>query len=566
MRTFTSMRLRFLGGVSLLALAIAAPAAAAPDRSVFAGASIPADAFAFVARATPGCTHHVATTGSDGNSGTSAAAAWRTVGKAFTALGPGQTACVHAGTYDAGTLDPARSGTATAPVRVMGAPGEARPVLRSVTDGPLVQFGPRDAYWIVQGVDLNKNRRSGASVQVLGSPASGTNPGAGPAHHIAIRGNVIRDGKSGAAVLVRHAASDVLVADNAIHGHHRWVSGSSVAYSRLDSSYLRADANGVNLEGTSAAQVARVRVERNDIHHNGGDGIQCIGVHDGSGPHANDPAHLDAVDNRIHHNSEDAVDIKSCQRVSIRGSRSPELAGSAADNKFYGFRPTNRATDLPGNHSGGGAIVIHYFARGVEVKNTRIWDSCRGIGVGRQDLNGVRDVVVARTLIFGLVTGTDCPGNGITAVLVQRMDVLHNTLARIPGTAVRVASDNGGSFSSTDIDVFNNIVETSGGGYWLDLYRPRVTGFESDRNVVWNADGSSSHMKLDFNRTSLSAWRSGTGQDLSSRHADPLFVADPTNNDYYTRPGSPARDAALDIVGASRCGTGPDIGFRESGC
>jgi hypothetical protein len=552
--------------VSLLSLAIAGPAAAAPDRSVSAGASIPADAFTFVANATPSCTHHVATTGSDANSGTSAGAAWRTIGKAFSALGPGQTACVHAGTYDAGTLDPARSGTATAPVTLMGAPGEPRPVIRNVTDGSLLRFGPRDAYWIVQGIDLNKNRRAGATVQVLGSPTSSTDPSAGPAHHVAIRGNVIRDGKSGAAVLVRHAATDVLIQDNAIYGHHRWVSGSNIAYTRIDSSYLRADANGVNLEGTPTAQVGRIRVERNDIHHNGGDGIQCIGVHDGTGAHANDPAHLDAVDNRIHHNTEDAVDIKSCQRVSIRGSRSPELSGSAAANKFYGYRPTDRATDLPGNHSGGGAIVIHYFARGVEVRNTRIWDSCRGIGIGRQDLNGVRDVVVARTLIFNLVTGVDCPGNGINAVLVQRMDAFHNTLAQIPGTAIRVAADNGGSFSSTDVDVFNNIVETSGAGYWLDLYRPRVTAFESDRNLVWNAAGSSTHMKLDFNRTSLAAWRSSTGQDLSSRHADPLFVADPTVNDYFTQAGSPARDSALDVVGASRCGTGPDIGFRESGC
>ena len=78
---------------------------------------------------------------------------------------------------------------------------------------------------------------------------------------------------------------------------------------------------------------------------------------------ANDPADLDIVDNRIDHNAEDAIDIKSCQRVSIRGSRSPELPGSAAENKLFGYRPTDRSADVPGNHSGGGAIVIHYFAR-----------------------------------------------------------------------------------------------------------------------------------------------------------------------------------------------------------
>lgn len=550
----------------LFALTVVSPAHGAPDRSVTAGAQIPTAAFAFADRANGVCTHHVATSGSDANSGTSPTVAWRTLAKAVASLQAGHTACVHAGTYDTGTLDAARSGTSEAPIALMGAPGEARPVVRSVSDGSLLRFGPRDAYWVVKGLDLNKNQRNGATVQVLGSPVSTSDPSAGPAHHIAIRGNVIRDSKSGAAVLVRHAATDVLVEGNAIYGHHRWVSGSSVSYSRLSSSYLRSDANAVNLEGTASAQVARIQVRGNDLHHNGGDGIQCIGVDDNGGPRSNDPADLDAVDNRIHENEEDAIDIKSCQRVSIRGSRSPELAGSAAANKLYGFRPTDRSADLPGNHSGGGAIVIHYFARGVEVKNTRIWDACRGIGIGRPDKNGVKDVVVHRTLIFGLVSGTNCAGLGVNLVLAQRVDMFHNTFAGIPGTAVRLASDNGGAHSSTDVDVANNIVEVLGSGYWLDLYPARLSAFESERNLFWSADGSTSHMKLDFNRVSLASWRSATGQDASSLHGDPLFVDNPTMNDYYTRSGSPARDAALNIVGASYCGTSPDIGFRESGC
>src|SRR4051812_21927129 len=92
--------------------ALAPPAHAAPDRSVVAGAQIPADAFAFAGRTSQSCTHHVATSGNDANSGSSLASAWRTPAKAFASLAPGQTACVHAGTYDASTLNPARSGTA----------------------------------------------------------------------------------------------------------------------------------------------------------------------------------------------------------------------------------------------------------------------------------------------------------------------------------------------------------------------------------------------------------------------------------------------------------------------
>lgn len=473
---------------------------------------------------------------------------------------------MHAGTYDIVTLDVGHSGRLDAPIALIGAPGEARPVVRSMSEGTLLSFGPRDTYWVVKGLDLNKNQRNGATVQVLGTPTSASDPSAGPAHHIAIRDNLIRDGKSGAAVLIRHAATDVLVEGNFIYGHHQWVNGSNVAYSRLNSSYLRSDANAVNLEGTVSAQVARVQIRRNDMHHNGGDGIQCIGVDDNAGPRSNDPADLDAVDNRIHHNEEDAIDIKSCQRVSIRGSRSPELAGSAAENKLYGYRPTDYTADLPGNHVGGGAIVIHYFARGVEVKNTRIWDSCAGIGIGRDDKNGVKDVVIERTLIFGLVSGTNCAGTGVRITLAQRVDIFHNTLVGLPNTAAKLASDNGGAFSSTDVDVFNNIIDVTGSSSWLDVYRARLSDFESDRNLFWHPDGSTFHLALDFDPVSLANWRSGSGQDATSRHGNPLFVAQPTMNDYYTLPGSPARDAALNIVGASFCGTGPDIGFRESGC
>jgi hypothetical protein len=550
---------------ALLALALPQLALATPNRSVTAGAQIAADAFTFTGRVNAACTYHVvAQDGDDNRSGTSVSTAWATPAKAFRALQPGQTACVHAGTYNVGTLDPENAGTADAPIALIGAPGEARPVLRSNGNGALLNFGARDAFWVVQGLDLDKAQRAGATVQVLGSPVSASDPSAGPAHHVAIRQNLIHDGMSGAAVLIRGSATDVLVQSNAIYGQHLWVYGSQAAYTRRDDNYRRSDANGVNLEGTASGKVARVRIEANDIHDNGGDGLQCLGVHDTSGPAANDPMDLDIVDDRIHADTENAADIKSCQRVSIRGSKSPETAGSAAASKLYGFRPTDRTADVRGNSANGDAIVVHYNARGVEIKNTRIWDSCRGVGIGRQDVNGVRDVAISRTLMFNLVRGTNCDGVGIDLVLAQHVDLFHNTLDAVPDTAIRLASANGGAYTSNDVDVFNNLI--TGGDYWLDLYPARVAGFDSDRNLVWNADGSDSHMKLDFDRVLLRVWRDATAQDGTSVFADPGFVDDPTINDYYTQPGSPARDAALDIVGAARCGAGPDIGFRESGC
>ena len=555
--------------VSILAAVLVAfapaVAPAAPDRSVPAGAQIPAGTFAFADMNAGACTHHISLAGSDASTGASPSAAWRNPAKAFAELTAGQSACVHAGTYDVGMLDPRFPGTGSAPITLRGTPGEARPVLRSTSDGPMVNFGSRDAYWILQGLDLTKNRRNGPTVQVLGTTPS-ANPADGPAHHLAIRDGVIRESMAGAAVLIRHAATDVLIQNNEIRDHHRWQSGSLVAYSRLNTSYRRADANAVNLEGTATGTVARIQVSGNHMHDNGGDGLQCLGVDDNAGAHSHDPANLDMVDNRIDHNAEDAIDIKSCQGVSIRGSRSPVLTGSAAGNKLYGFRPTDKTADMPGNTSGGGAIVVHYFARRVLIENTRIWDACRGISIGRADKFGVQDVVIRRTLIFGLVTSTDCPGLAVNLTLAQRVDIYHNTFTGIPGVALRLASDNGGQWSSTDVDVFENIVDTASSGTWLDVYRPRLSDFESDRNLFWAPDGSPAHMRLDFNTVALSSWRASTGQDAASRHGDPMWVDQPAQNDYYTRLGSPARDAAAVAAGETYCGTAPDIGFRESGC
>jgi len=376
---------------------------------------------------------------------------------------------------------------------------------------------------------------------------------------------------------VRHAATDVLIQGNKIYGHHRWISGSSVAYSRADASYRRDDANAINLEGTATGQVRRVQIRANDLHDNGGDGIQCLGAHDATGrDDSHDPGDLDAVDNRYHANEEDGADIKSCQRVSVRGSVSPDNAGSAANNKIYHLRPTDKNADLPGNHSGGGAIVVHYYARQVLIENTRIWDTCGGIGIGRADYPPVQNVIIRRNLFFNLVGAAasvgdnKCAGRGIRITSAAHVDMHDNTFDNVPAEAVMLATDNGNDGSvSDDIDVWNNIINNA--GTWISLRRHSTsvpggaTNVEADRNLFWHPDATANHFILEVTRVDLTAWRAGTGQDQSSLRADPLFVDDPANNDYYvkTEPRSPALDSALNNTGAPFCGAGPDIGFRE---
>jgi hypothetical protein len=560
----TSVALTGAGMYQLPSRAVAANpfASGSVDPNVVAGSQSAPD-MGYLSAVAAGCIRHITTAGNDSSDGSTVSQAWRTLAKAMNALTPGQTACVHAGTYHEAQLLAPRAGTAAAPIAIKGAPGEPGPTIIATSDQSLLDFQPGIGYWLIEGLDVSKNETKGATVRVLGG------------HHIAVRNNVLRDGKSGAAVLLTQGATDVLVEGNDIHNHHRWenpANPSDVEHSPKPG-LRRSDANAVNVEGSG---VARVMIKHNHLHHNGGDGFQCIGHHDDQGPSSGDGADIDLVDNRINSNVEDAVDVKSCQRVSVRGSVSPDSVGSAADNKFYNLRPTNKDTDLPGNHAGGGAIVIHYYARHVLVENTRIWDTCDGIAIGREDFPPVDSVIIRRSLFFNLVgtnesVGTNsCTGQGIRITSAKHVDIHDNTFDGVPATAVMLATDNGNNASvSDDIDVWNNIISRA--EIWLALRRHGssvpggATRVDSDRNVFWHPDGSTNHFILEADRVDLSAWRSGTGQDQTSIHANPLFINDPVNNDYFVQaqPRSPALDTALNNTGAPFCGAGPDIGFRE---
>ena len=69
-------------------------------------------------------TYYVATTGNDANSGTSAAP-WKTVAKAVNTMMAGDTTYVRGGTYREGVIHFKRSGTQTAPIKLLNYPGEA---------------------------------------------------------------------------------------------------------------------------------------------------------------------------------------------------------------------------------------------------------------------------------------------------------------------------------------------------------------------------------------------------------------------------------------------------------
>jgi hypothetical protein len=604
----------------LCAASAAAAGASAPLANIQAGAEAGPQVSTMLANVRP-CTHYVRTDGNDTATGTSLSAAWKTLGAAVPRLRAGQTLCVAPGTYQEATARARATGSESDPIAVRPLPGAAkRPVIHATADSSLfdLQAGPGQqlGYWLIDGLVIDKQQRyDGASVRVEGDRASSTDTAR--VHHVVVRNNTIRNSKAGGAILVRNRVTDVLIVGNTITDHRRvewWRNYRKPGAQRLrvdyaddvsipsasgDDRYGRADAHGVSIEGDSTflgiSSVERVRIERNTLSRNGGDGVQCIGAADGNRQdHVSDPADIDLLDNRMEANVEDGVDIKSCQRVSIRGSVSPaQQTVAAANNKLLTSRPTNRARDLQldsgnGNFGGGGLIVLHWNARHILVENSRLFDACGGISVGRAEVP-VRDLVVRRVLIFNL-RGKSTPecaaygggaGTGVRLDRVENADLYHNTFdlsategtGLVVGAALAPRADTAPPYLR-NVGFVNNIVVAR--VLVKALLRANVTwteGFHSDHNVLsspsatpfWLRNGGPS-----LDAVNWATWRAA-GLDVSSNVGSPLFVANPAAQDYFTQPSSPARDAAQPIPGyavptcpGSSAPNPPDIGFRES--
>lgn len=512
--------------VVLVAVAVLAACGPAPEGElelgqssaglITAGSQANADiAFASIA---PAQIFHVAKWGNDANAGTSSAP-WLTVAKAARTLLPGQAAYIHSGTYSENVTVGTRDGTATAPIALMAAPGETRPVVQGIGDHSV--FAVSRAYWIIDGLDINAGGHQGAGVRVQGT------------HHVAIRNNIIHHGIGPNAVAM-NIAHDVYVYKNTIYDY-MWYPGG-----------VRQDSHGIDVLPDSS----RILIRLNDVSQTSGDAFQCKGPGE-SGFGTYEPVDIVLEDNRFHETKENAVDIKSCARITIRG-------GAADNNKFYGFR----SAEDTGAHCGGSAMVLHWNARNILIEKTRFWDAGIGIAIGRDDVL-THDIVIRHNVFFNMTTALNGCGHGVRVARAQNVEVSNNTFDNIPASAIRVGSDNAAGSLSSYVSVYNNIVRNA--AYALDVWQANAPGFTSDRNILWRTDGTAAPLRLTGGSVDLTRWRSVLVTDALSKVADPLFVSGAgAAADYYTQTTSPARDVALNLTGSTYCGTGPDIGFLET--
>lgn len=165
-------------------------------------------------------TYYVATNGNDQGPGTKAMP-WRTVARAVGAMFPGDTTYVRGGLYNEGLITFSRSGTASAPIRLLNAPNES----------PVIDFG------------VNPNTRTPVHRFQFAS-AGGYNK---PIGWIVLEGFEIRNGYDGIKYYNLHDA--VIRKNNIHHNSVQGIKGNGSLRVLIDQNTIHANGNFVGCAG-----------------------------------------------------------------------------------------------------------------------------------------------------------------------------------------------------------------------------------------------------------------------------------------------------------------------------
>ncbi|MBF5041760.1 MULTISPECIES: nitrous oxide reductase family maturation protein NosD [Myxococcaceae] len=339
----------------------------------------------------------VAPTGSDSSAG-SAAAPFRTIGKALSVVGPGERITVKAGTYAEriSIESTVKAGTQSAPIRLQG---EGMPrIIPGNSAWSMINV--RKPYWQIDGFEVDAQGQNKAGVVFADATTTGS----------VLSGSKVHNGTAGAAVSTVSYATGVTIENNEIYDY--WIDGT--------------DSHGVLVEYSSK----NITVRGNKIHNVSGDSVQCIGPEDYSTLPPADTVLIEG--NEMYSNFENAFDIKTCSNVTIRGN-------------------VMRDFDAAG--------VVHMSASNVLIEDNLITGVGKGIQIGGNHYGPVpTHIVVRRNRIQDVHLGSATwEGNGIRLENCEDVLVANNTVVGAVTAALRLGGGEGGATSN--LKVYNNILQ-----------------------------------------------------------------------------------------------------------
>jgi hypothetical protein len=344
----------------------------------------------------------VSPTGSDSAAG-SAAAPFRTIGKAVSVVGPGERITVKAGTYAERIAieGNVKGGTAAAPIRLQG---EGMPrIIPGGSNSSMVAI--RKPYWQMDGFDVDAQGSSKMGVVFYDATTTGS----------VLSGSKVHNGVAGAAVTTFQYATGVTIENNEIYDYTK--NGE--------------DAHAVAVQYSSK----NITVRGNKLHNVSGDSVQCIGPEDYSDLPPADGVLIEG--NEMYGNYENGFDIKTCHNVTIR------------KNILRDFTQT-----------GGCSGVVHMSAANVLIEDNDFFNVGKAIAIGGNHYGPVpTNIVVRRNRIRDVIKDSTRDGDAVRLENSESAQVVNNTIVRVGGAAVRLGGGTGGATSN--LKVYNNILQAT---------------------------------------------------------------------------------------------------------
>jgi hypothetical protein len=458
---------------------------------------------------------------------------WGSIQEAMDHLSPGQIAYVYPDTYPE-NVETKISGLPTKPIRLAALDPANRPIITAaVNNAPVMKI--QHSYWIVDGFELKGPSAPTTDSALVVTKTVGVNT-----EYVALLNIHAHDGGGGAGVnfgYVKHA----VLRNSTIHDFRKTLP-------TLD------DSHGV-LVGPGSDHIL---IEGNESWGNSGDSVQCQGTNDllANPPkdiQPDDPKNVTIFNNHYRSDDENAVDIKSCQSVTVR------------DNNFHSYVPSARSTL-------GTVIVVHYNADNVLIEGNEIWDSNWGASVGSIQFGQVRSITFRRNRVHDLRPGGSVTTLGFRIGPAEAAIVYNNTFHGLSPpdastSAVRIGNDSNEYVRLAA--VFNNIVHEAGAAfkYHLGYIGKLATG----SNLIGATSGQQP-LIINYNFTPLASWQAWQPPPIGSNKnfdcgttltSDPQFVP---GTSYRLQPGSPAQGNAIwpEDLDFAVCVPGPDIGAVET--